>query len=142
MEHFQFAPVFPTPCYPLPLPTDVTSPATRSRGVCGHYGESGQGEEPCNNPSHRVNCSETRACPGRKCPVILQEKATQELRVNYGISFLDALKKFLAYQPTTGNQSSPAAVRRPHGFGAATQTTALLNRGGALMSPRTTMSTV
>jgi hypothetical protein len=70
--------------------------------------------------------------------VLLQEKAIEELRAKDGLSFLDARKKFLAHQPTTGTQSFASAVRRPCGADAATQTTALVNSGVASVAPRTT----
>jgi hypothetical protein len=65
----------------------------------------------------------------QEVPVFLQEKDIQELRAKDGLSFMDARKKFLAPQPTIETQSFATAVRRPRGIDAATQTTALVNRG-------------
>jgi hypothetical protein len=74
-----------------------------------------------------VNCSRAHASADRRCPVIPDEKAIQELRVKDGLSLLDARKKFLEKKPKTGTQSYASALRRPQGTDATTQTTALLD---------------
>jgi hypothetical protein len=109
--------------------------------VCGHCGENGHGEEPCSNPPHCVNCSGAHASADRRCPVFLDEKAIQELRVKDGLSFLNARKKFLENKPKTGTQSHASALRRSQGNDAAAQTTALPSRGSTSPPPRTTVST-
>jgi hypothetical protein len=100
----------------------------------------GHGEKPCPIPPHCVNCSRAHASADKESPVFRQEKAIQELRDKDGLSFLVARDKFLAHQPTAGTQSFATAVRRPRRFDAATQTTALVNRGVASVAPRTTVA--
>jgi hypothetical protein len=56
--------------------------------VCGHCGENGYGEEPCPNPPHCVNCSRAHASADRRCPVFLDERAIQELRVKDGLFWM------------------------------------------------------
>jgi hypothetical protein len=65
----------------------------------------------------------------------------KELRVKDGLSCLDARRKFLENKPETGTRSYASPLRRPQGTDAATQTTALPNRGKTSSPPRTTVST-
>jgi hypothetical protein len=43
----------------------------------------------------------------------LQEEAIEELRAKDGLSFMDARRRFISHQTTTGSQSFATAVRRP-----------------------------
>jgi hypothetical protein len=112
-----------------------------SNFVCGHCGENGHGEEPCPNPPHYVNCSGAHTSANRRCPVFLDEKAIQELRVEDDLSFLDAQKKFLENKPKTGTHSYASALHHLQGTDAATQTTALPNRVNTSPLLRTIVST-
>jgi hypothetical protein len=91
--------------------------------VCGVCGENGNGEAPCSNPPHCVNCTGSHGSSDKSCPIYPTEKCIQELRVREGVSFHETRNMFLESRPKTGNQSSASALRSARGVYAASQTT-------------------
>jgi hypothetical protein len=89
-----------------------------------------------------MNCSGSYAYGNRMFPVSLDQKAIQKLKVEDGVSFWGAPKKFIENKSKTGTQSYASGVYHLQGMDVATQTTSLLNQGNASLASQTIHSKV
>ena len=88
-----------------------------------HCGDRSHGDDACTRPVMCVNCGGKHSSNDRQCPRYIHEKRIQEIRVQDGISFVEARKKLDASLTAKGPTSYAAVAKvRTAGVTVACQT--------------------
>lgn len=72
-----------------------------------------------------VNCNDANIFKDKSCPIFLDEKFVQELRVKENFSFVDTQKRVLESKPGTRNQSYSSVLCQSLRIDMAAETTAV-----------------
>ncbi|CAL1267232.1 unnamed protein product [Larinioides sclopetarius] len=86
----------------------------RGKETCGRCSEIGHNSKTCTSTPKCSNCKEDHPSYSRKCPLWVQEKEIQAIKVSQNISFAEARKIVKSRTPTVGISYSSMVGSCPH----------------------------